>query len=69
MRYGIAVLCQVCHLQKKPIGRSAPLEMASGLCDQDCEGYRRDPKPGDLWPGESASDFGYPCSSDATEER
>jgi len=44
--------CAVCGRRKKPIGRSAPLEMANGLCDDDCAGYRLGPRPGHLWPGE-----------------
>jgi len=42
--------------------------MANSLCDHECPGYRLDPKPGSLWPGERKSDFGYPCGDDATEE-
>lgn len=47
-----SVTCSVCGLRKKPIGRSAPMEMANSLCDDDCDGYRRDPKPPHLWPNE-----------------
>lgn len=57
---GQAVKCSTCGLRKQPIGRSAPLEMVNGLCDDDCPGYREEPLPGDLWPGESRIDFGYP---------
>jgi len=46
--------CSVCRMRKKPLGRSAPLEMANSLCDHECPGYRQDPKPGHLWPGEIA---------------
>ena len=56
---GVAVDCTVCQLRKKPIGRSAPLEMANSLCDDDCPGYRLDPYPGELWPGETREEFGY----------
>jgi hypothetical protein len=56
---GKAVDCLTCRRRKKPRGRSAPLEMANGLCDQDCEGYNDDPKPGFLWPGETREEFGY----------
>lgn len=49
---GSAVMCVVCGLRKKPVGRSAPLEMANSLCDSDCPGYRQEPHPGYLWPGE-----------------
>lgn len=48
-----AVTCIVCGLRKKPIGRSAPLEMANFLCDHECPGYRQEPHPGYLWPGET----------------
>lgn len=37
---GVAVSCTVCGMRKKPIGRSAPMAMAGGLCDGDCPGYR-----------------------------
>lgn len=60
MKVGIALECVVCHLRKKPVGRSAPLEMANSLCDHECPGYYQDPLPGSLWPGESDVDFGYP---------
>ena len=56
---GKAVDCAVCGRRKKPIGRSAPMEMANSLCDPDCEGYYKDPKPGSLWPGETQEEFGY----------
>ncbi len=44
--------CTVCHLPKKPIGRSTPMEMAGSLCDDSCIGYHADPVPKQLWPGE-----------------
>jgi len=56
---GIAVTCTVCGLRKKPIGRSAPMEMANSLCDHECPGYRLEPYPGQLWPGERQEDYGY----------
>jgi hypothetical protein len=56
---GEAVYCLICNLRKKPRGRSAPLEMSNSLCDSDCPGYYEDPKPGDLWPGETREDYGY----------
>ncbi len=62
---GAAVECTVCHRTKQPRGRSAP--MALRLCDSDCPGYRQGPFPGDLWPGETAEDFGYACSGPAKE--
>lgn len=65
---GIAVRCTVCHLRKKPHGRSAPMVMANSLCDFECAGYDLDPKPGDLWPGETCEDFGYAHCHEATIE-
>ena len=53
---GKAVECVVCGKEKKPWGRESAL---GGLCDYDCPGYRKDPQPGRLWPGEKCSDFGY----------
>ena len=44
--------CKVCGLRKKPLGRSAPLEMANSLCDYECEGYNQPPYVSDLWPDE-----------------
>lgn len=68
MRVGSYAKCTVCGLNKNPRGRSAPLEMASSLCHpSECEGYDQPPYAGDLWPGETAQDFGYPCQT--TEER
>lgn len=45
-----APTCETCGLVKKPFGRSAPLEMR--MCDDDCSGYRKEPRAGHLWPGE-----------------
>lgn len=56
---GVAVQCTVCGLIKKPLARSAPLQMANSLCDHECPGYCKDPQPGDLWPGETREQFGY----------
>ena len=44
------VICTICGLSKKPIGRDAFLQH---LCDHECPGYRDDPCPGVLWPGEA----------------
>ncbi len=65
---GVAVTCTVCHLRKTPIGRSAPLEMANSLCDYECLGYSEDPKPGDLWPGESREEFGYGAAREQEDQ-
>lgn len=56
---GVAVNCTVCGLRKKPIGRSAPPEMANSLCDHECAGYYDEPNPGVLWPGETREEYGY----------
>jgi len=45
--------CELCGFRKKPIGRSAPLEMANDLCDIDCPGYSIGLLPGHLWPEET----------------
>jgi hypothetical protein len=65
-RVGVAVTCTVCGDRKKPIGRSAPLQMT--FCDDDCPGYRQPPYSGSLWPGESEQDFGYAVSVDGTTD-
>lgn len=52
-------------MRKKPHGRAAPLEMANSLCDSDCIGYKREPLPGCLWPGETCEDFGFAHCHDA----
>ena len=64
MRIGIAVYCTICHRQKCPRGRSAP--MVRRMCDFECPGYYTDPKVGDLWPGETEEQFGYPVSIEGT---
>lgn len=51
-KVGVAVSCTYCGLLKKPIGRSAAIAMANGLCYPDCPGYYEEPQPGSLWPGE-----------------
>ncbi len=65
-KVGISVVCIWCDLRKRPRGRSAPLMLANSLCDHECPGYYAEPFPGDLWPGETDADFGYPCSDYAT---
>ena len=55
-----SVECRACGKTKAPIGRSVPMECAIGYCGSDCWGYRADPWPGDLWPGETREEFGYP---------
>jgi len=68
-KVGIAVYCTVCALRKKPVGRSASPVMANSLCDGDCPGYHMEPEPGDLWPGETQAEFGYPVRDAGTEEK
>lgn len=71
MKTGIYVTCLVCHRQKKPRGRSAPMGMS--MCEDSsifnphgCDGYAQEPRVGDLWPRETEEDFGYPCSDEGT---
>jgi len=67
MKRGIRVTCAVCHRSKCPRGRSAPAMLY--LCESgDCKGWPEAPKVGDLWPGETEEDFGYPVTNDGTEE-
>lgn len=73
MLKGIRVECKTCGRQKKPRGRSAPTGLI--LCEppilseyDGCNGYYDHPRVGDLWPGETAEDFGYPCTDTGTEE-
>ncbi len=66
MRVGISVYCKECGQEKKPHGRSAPFGMC--MCEDDCPGYREEPKVGCLWNGETEADFGYKCCSDGTKE-
>jgi hypothetical protein len=54
---GRSVSCTVCGRTKQPVGRDAPL--GSCMCGFECPGYRLDPLPGELWPGETREDFGY----------
>ena len=52
---GQRVECVVCGRYKTPRGRSGPME--SYDCEAgDCPGYRQDPDPGELWPGERYGD-------------
>ncbi len=65
-KIGIRVTCAVCHRQKKPRGRSMPVGF--NMCEpESCSAYYCEPRVGDLWPGETAQDFGYPCSDDGTD--
>lgn len=59
-RVGVAVTCAVCGRTKKPAGRSLAPTMAGSYCDGwECDGYWQDPKPGNLWPGETQEEYGY----------
>lgn len=69
MKRGINVYCVVCKRSKAPRGRSLPHQVYDSYCNRDnCIGYDHDPFPGDLFPGETEEDFGYPVSRNATEE-
>lgn len=59
-KIGSCVYCRVCHCMKAPRGRSVPYQ--AHYCTRECSGWDLDPRVGDLWPGESEADFGYPCS-------
>jgi hypothetical protein len=65
-RVGVFVICRVCLLMKKPIGRSEPL--GAMYCTDECNGYGRAPYPGSLWPGESEATFGYPVGVNGTTD-
>lgn len=70
MRVGISVECAACGRTKAPRGRSVPHEIANYLCSHyDCEHFYEEPFPGDLWPGETEEEFGYPISGHATKEQ
>ena len=57
-KIGIFVYCGTCGSIKQPIGRDASHN--NGLCNRhECEGYEKEPFPGQLWSGESEQDFGY----------
>ena len=69
MRVGIAVECKVCHRTKAPRGRSVADAVWNSMCtDDQCKGYYDEPKPGDLWPGETEEEFGYAIGTNATKE-
>ena len=64
---GIYVQCKACGRQKQPVGRDASAVVT--MCDEGCTGYMEAPKPGQLWPGESEKQFGYPVGNDGITER
>jgi hypothetical protein len=69
MKIGVAVECPHCHRTKAPRGRSiSPLTYESYCNRDECPYYWDDPKPGDLFPGETEEQFGFPCSVNATRE-
>lgn len=68
MKIGVTVWCNVCGRGKAPHGRSVSLEAANSYCDDECPGYRQDPLPGCLFPGETDEDFGNECCDHATRE-
>jgi len=46
------IYCATCGSPKAAVGRSVPMEMEHVMCDDDCPGYRLEPKPDCRWPGE-----------------
>lgn len=65
-KIGVHVWCKTCGRQKSPHGRSVAFESANSYCDEYCEGYRKDPQPGCLFPGETDEDFGFTCCDNGT---
>jgi hypothetical protein len=63
MKIGIAVYCMTCGLRKAPRGRSVPVAIANGMCDTHCSGFYENPRSGDLWPGETEEEFGFPVGN------
>lgn len=66
VRRGVPVKCYVCGRTKKPIGRDASPGW-SGCRNEECEGWSMHPYPGELWPGETSTDYGYPVSAYGNE--
>ncbi len=59
-RIGARVLCVECGRLKKPIGRDLPAGAGEWCTNCDCEFYQLEPRPDNLWPGESANWPGEP---------
>jgi len=64
-RRGLAVYCSVCDQRKCPRGRDGGLQWYG--CDWSCAGYDQKPHVGSLWPGELATQFGFPVGSVGNE--
>lgn len=47
------VRCSTCGRTKAPHGRSVSPE--TPMCDEECPGYREEPRPDQLWPGEKCA--------------
>jgi hypothetical protein len=70
MKIGISVTCPKCLLTKAPRGRSVSMDTYGSYCNRDiCPYYWDDPKPGDLFPGETEQEFGYTVSANAIREQ
>jgi hypothetical protein len=55
-------ICTTCGRTKAPRGRSISDATYNSYCTREqCKGYDEEPRPGDLWPGETAEEFGFPC--------
>jgi len=65
---GFAVKCKTCGRTKAPTGRSLSRATGSSYCTFECKGYTDLPHPGDLFPGETAEEFGYTCSGPTVED-
>lgn len=68
MKVGISVYCKTCGREKQPHGRSVSPAVHGAYCDEECEGYRQEPRPGCLFPGETEEDFGNAVCANATKE-
>lgn len=55
------VTCSECGRPKPPSGRQVPDACVGLYCENECPGRSKMPFNGDLWPGESSDDFGFPC--------
>ena len=54
-------ICLKCGRPKAPIGRDVAAAVADSYCHwAECDGYRNEPYPGSLWPGEEEESDALP---------
>ena len=67
-KIGISVTCATCGRMKNPVGRYGSPEI-SYCHGTECPGWDKPPYVGQLWPGETEEEYGYPIGQHGVREQ